>query len=49
MSPFQLIIISTFVILLLTSKHSIKDTWKQKLIAIVVLSTALIFTEHFLG
>ncbi|GLO68315.1 MULTISPECIES: hypothetical protein [Oceanobacillus] len=49
MSPFQLIIISTVVILLLTSKHSMKDTWKQKLIAIVALSAALIFTEHLLG
>ncbi|WP_175618735.1 hypothetical protein [Oceanobacillus kimchii] len=49
MSPVQLIIISTVVILLLTSKHSIRDTWKQKLLAIAALSVALILTEHFLG
>ncbi|WP_175618739.1 hypothetical protein [Oceanobacillus kimchii] len=49
MSSFQLIIVSTVVILLLISKHSIKDTWRQKLLAIVALSEAMIFTEHFLG
>ncbi|MFS0752640.1 hypothetical protein [Oceanobacillus sp. 1P07AA] len=48
MSPHQLILIATIGILVLTAKDSIKEKWKEKLIAIAILSVLLILIERFL-
>ncbi|GLO66094.1 MULTISPECIES: hypothetical protein [Oceanobacillus] len=48
MSPFQLIIFATIAVLVLTARDSIKKKWKQKLIAIAILSVLLMLTERFL-